>query len=106
MMQLSVYTDGCFKVGRCVLFDNDAAGVKVNKTKSLSIPPVSDEPCRHTRCCYGDGDVPVQRSIVADGRDHDHSVGSQLPHLKSNRKIKGLFIYTDVDCMFSAVTAA
>ena len=24
----------------------------------------------------------VQRSVVADGRDHDHFVGGQLPHLK------------------------
>lgn len=25
--------------------------------------------------------IPIQRSIVADSRDHDHSVGSELPHL-------------------------
>ena len=25
--------------------------------------------------------IPIQRSVVANSRDHDHSVGSELPHL-------------------------
>lgn len=30
--------------------------------------------------------VPVERSIVADSRDHDHSVGGQLPHLANTQR--------------------
>lgn len=36
-------------------------------------------------CPPAGANVPVERSVVADSRDHDHSVGSQLPDL-ANRQ--------------------
>lgn len=30
--------------------------------------------------------VPIQRSVIADGRDHDDTVGGELPDLESERQ--------------------
>ena len=34
----------------------------------------------------GQRDSPIQRAVIADGWHHDHSVGCQLPHLRSKGK--------------------
>lgn len=61
--------------------------------------------------------IPIQWSIVADSRDHDHSVGSELPHLsikqenvlnlKRKRQIpKELGLVTTLDFLYWDCTAS